>query len=796
MKNMARKQRKNLRNFQYWQSKNDKTKKNMIRYSIIKYSPSIPLLCLILNMMQLPSSMSVSTSSSQLPEIQQQESVRRYTYLDSRGIYEALNTLAQEYPHLATLESAQQRYNLPAAGTSNDCAFDHRNTEMKSGCQNWFLTIEDKYVHGTDVAVAQDVASSLNPSYQSLPEVFLSGALHGNERIGPTAVVETAALLLDAADCESFPRMKTPSKTSNSLQWEQWEQELQKARSCRKQLSSRGITPYYRKWLARLVTTRRIVILPTANALGYFRNQREEDGIDPNRDFPYDLKNAKCMLTIAARTINEIFLEHMFQLSLTFHAGMAAIGYEWGAPSFSSVLSPDDIAQGEIGKAYSKYAGRLPETFLEEKHRSYPYGAMNDIVYPVRGGMEDWAYAASWDIQHASHCRPRTYGGYPSSKTKYNDATLRMFNMLVETSRAKIPDPKYLGTNYDLFNPNQDEEAMGHISRNIRLALMMIDIVEPYAYFTAVEDQYLHDDIVPSLDRSGRSCAQFKVLKVPQNGKLNDNMIQVQWTVGGGFAVFETGVLYGKWENMPDTYDGSIQPTDDMLKDYLSTLKRTTSEVGGRTRWHEKGSFPSGSDVDSNSGNPMGMDPIFTASIDISDFEPGDDIAVLAYTMLDPSWGSEPKSGPYGPPDIPPQSHIANARTNRNWHFESAGKVIQGREWWFSIPVTLLIKEKDSTFEIAARLPTSDTTLNSRPTQLNNKTTTVSNGQAGYSFIFITISVIIVVCLILAGSVRFVQKRSLSESSFQVIDSETEDIGVEDDYDVVSLELSEKKSIT
>ena len=29
----------------------------------------------------------------------------------------------------------------------------------------------------------------------------------------------------------------------------------------------------------------------------------------------------------------------------------------------------------------------------------YRYSRMNSIVYPVHGGMEDWAYAASWDTQ-------------------------------------------------------------------------------------------------------------------------------------------------------------------------------------------------------------------------------------------------------------------------------------------------------------------------------------------------------------------------------------------------------------
>jgi hypothetical protein len=117
-----------------------------------------------------------------------------------------------------------------------------------------------------------------------------------------------------------------------------------------------------------------IVIFSTANALGYYRDKREEAGVDPNRDFPYDVEDKEdCMVTIAGRTVNELFREHMFQLSLTFHAGMEVVGYEWGAPSWLGHLSPDDTAQNAIGGAYSRYGGGW------DKSPAYKYGTMNDL---------------------------------------------------------------------------------------------------------------------------------------------------------------------------------------------------------------------------------------------------------------------------------------------------------------------------------------------------------------------------------------------------------------------------------
>ena len=56
--------------------------------------------------------------------------------------------------------------------------------------------------------------------------------------------------------------------------------------------------------------------------------------MDPNRDFPYfdsiNEINSDCMMSITARTINELFREHIFVTSLTFHGGLNAIGYPWG----------------------------------------------------------------------------------------------------------------------------------------------------------------------------------------------------------------------------------------------------------------------------------------------------------------------------------------------------------------------------------------------------------------------------------------------------------------------------------
>ena len=195
-----------------------------------------------------------------------------------------------------------------------------------------------------------------------------------------------AELLASSAYCESLPRIRyhpdSPSEDEKNHDEILWKQEVMSSNMCRQSLEEKGVPSPYRQWLARLASTRRIVIIPTANALGYSQNVRVENGIDPNRDFPFDIEKGNegsCMQTIAGRSINELFRSHLFPIGLTFHGGMEVIGYEWGAPTYLNKDAPDAIAQDTIAEGYSRYANGFPS------HRAYDYGTMYDKVYYVRG---------------------------------------------------------------------------------------------------------------------------------------------------------------------------------------------------------------------------------------------------------------------------------------------------------------------------------------------------------------------------------------------------------------------------
>jgi hypothetical protein len=493
--------------------------------------------------------------------------------------------------------------------------------------------------------------------------------------------MEAASLLLEAASCEAT-----------------FEYNPTLHASCSSSLEAQGIDKRQRQWLARLVATRRIVIVPTANALGYYRYTRKEGDFDVNRDFPFDYTDAtQCMRTIGGRTLNEVFREHLFQMALTFHGGTELIGYEWGADSFRGVLSPDDEAQNVIASSLCHYGGGWNGV------SDYPFGPMDRIIYTVTGGMEDWAYAGSWLPQNVVQCDPSTYGGYAAEKTTYNNSVLRAFNLLIETSNDKTPSSSSLGTSLDVLS--ETSSGNGHVSRNIRLSLLSADLVEPYVSFLGVNNVSLVTNILPL---TGRYCPRMNAMNVPTEMR----QVLVEWTVGGALEIDETTLYYGKWKDVISQIDCMTQPSDS-LETFLQSATMI-SPLNGTGFFSQSGASP----LPTNLIGEKRMGPVFSANVDLSSFQVGDEVIILAKARVDQSWVQQPSD--VGPP-IPPQSHIVNARTNSSWFHENNGNVVQGRLDWYSvIPLTLVISNETrvitdfaEVFEKDAIVPTAASTSSS-----------------------------------------------------------------------------------
>ncbi|KAL4161365.1 hypothetical protein PRNP1_001919 [Phytophthora ramorum] len=493
-------------------------------------------------------------------------------------IVDYLLELETKYPDYAEVFSVQDKYDLPKR-KELQCT---RNNETVP-CEQYVIKITDE--------------SSLPDPER--PELIFSGAVHGNERVGPQAVVTLAELLLSHA-----------SRSDGNA------------------------------WLKHLVETRTIVIVPTANAYGYDHNVRRELNFDPNRDFPYNLNSTEeCMVTMAARALNELWRDHLFQLGITFHAGTECITYEWGGKnhvmdSGKSEKSPDDRSQQQLARIMSRFGGKF-----EDSGEYYPDGTMNDVVYAVNGGMEDWGYAASWENEFTTpkpikECNPSTYGGYPSAKTKYNNATHRAFNVLIETSDSKQPNTTSLGDSSTLSDEAlsdylPDTEMVGHVPRNVRLSLLYIDLVQPYVLWKT------HPD-----NTTVEKAATF------------------EWEVAGAITVDNTQLKVWSEDSSNATH---------------------TRAQSGVTRWYHE---DLGLKAKTNNKG------LFSANVE---FEIAGTYYVQAIATVDQDWATQGTGDDVPVPKVDPQTHIANARTNEDWLYSNNDRVVRGQTVWTSQEAKIVV---------------------------------------------------------------------------------------------------------
>eukprot|EP00924_Labyrinthula_sp_SR-Ha-C_P013037 snap_masked-scaffold_12-processed-gene-7.39-mRNA-1 protein AED:0.42 eAED:0.42 QI:0/0/0/0.5/1/1/2/0/530 len=463
----------------------------------------------------------------------------KYLYKDYEQILQTLTSLQDQYPNLLNVTNALKEYDIPSPG---QCG--------ASQCQIPIVTL-----------------SNFSNLKSNIPQVFFSGAVHGNERVGPSSTIYFIELMLE--------------------------------------LSQKN------KWINYLLNNRLIIILPFPNALGYFENVREENRVDPNRDFPFDNPEKECLRTSAAKAIHAVFDQHLIQLSLTFHGGMKAVSYEWGDMSHRrNSVSPDDISQKSVSEVLGSFG-------------DYPVGRLDRVVYPVRGGMEDYAYGYSW-ADNGKGCL-----NYQSAESKEEMGKFRIVNILIETSDDKEPNEEFLGSKEDTLKFALKTEDF--VTNAVRMMLFATDVVQPYCVVTYIE--------------------------------IVDEDVIVEWDVSGGLEVTETQIeLY---------VNGS--------------LKGKTKLQQGVTRWHTT--------------SPMNMlnrrkdafinlfkDSLPAGNLGLNE---GNNFEVKCKTVLDQEWGRKLENSN---PNLYPQAHLSQARSNTSWQASNQGWKIQGRREFYSEAVSVVYK--------------------------------------------------------------------------------------------------------
>jgi len=293
----------------------------------------------------------------------------------------------------------------------------------------------------------------------------------------------------------------------------------------------------------------------------------------------------------------------------------------------------------------------------------YTAGRMNSIVYPVTGGMEDWAYAASWENAPATPCQPTEHGGYDVAKTTYTSDMLNTFNILVETANYKDPwrySQSSLGQSGEVLRAVRSRYD-GHTARNIRLCLMMTDMVMPYIVWQ---------------DAAGKAHAGNQEVADIAGG----DTYTVAWDVGGALKVDETHVLF-----IRISQDDSAKDCSGFSVDSITQATRDDNHFetapGENTIWSDEYLQKTSTNPSACSKDWSPYKPRYTVSKTFTDTDAGMWVAV-AGAMVDQDWGK--KTSLTFPAGMPPKSHVVRSRTEDDYTATVNGHTLKGRKWWYA----------------------------------------------------------------------------------------------------------------
>ncbi len=264
-----------------------------------------------------------------------------------------------------------------------------------------------------------------------------------------------------------------------------------------------------------LVDHREIYVMPVVNPYGWEHDNRYDgNDQDVNRDYPYGKSGVQPhsdgipISTVGARSVAEFMKDHLFILSLSWHSGQHLIYYAWGSPVHNTppYESPDNMAYFGVAKQMSNFAGG------DDKYLFEP--ANNQL--PAAGAWSDYAYAATWDTEYLT--------------SGFETPGARSLALGIEISETKKPNQNTLGGSDEVLNPEPGSN-IGYISQNIRMAIVLIDLAEPYL-------TWIDSNSDP----------------IPKEVEINSN-ITLSWFVNGSFSVTETNLRFGTDPNPINNFE-------------------------------------------------------------------------------------------------------------------------------------------------------------------------------------------------------------------------------------------------
>ena len=119
-------------------------------------------------------------------------------------------------------------------------------------------------------------------------------------------------------------------------------------------------------------------LIPVLNIPGYNSNSRNENGYDPNRDYPSPCKKEQSFYLKSTKALDNLLDSRTFSGSVTLHGFIGTITYPWGVPT-KDTQTQDHPYYVEITEKISRIV-------------KYDYGTSTDLIYGANGCFEDYVY--------------------------------------------------------------------------------------------------------------------------------------------------------------------------------------------------------------------------------------------------------------------------------------------------------------------------------------------------------------------------------------------------------------------
>lgn len=177
-------------------------------------------------------------------------------------------------------------------------------------------------------------------------------------------------------------------------------------------LTDRLLTAYGREdRFTRMLSQHDVYVIPVVNPDGYARTNRYDNGVDPNRSYPFP-ESPLAKPTGSIRGLMDFFKTHQIVGSIDFHAYGEMIMYPWA-------YTRDSVA-ADVKARFHALTGHMAET------NRYAYGPIAEVIYIAPGSSADYYF---WQRQSVS--------------------------LAVEIGGSKVPPP----SEFDTYYRSQEEST-------------------------------------------------------------------------------------------------------------------------------------------------------------------------------------------------------------------------------------------------------------------------------------------------------------------------------------------------